>query len=294
MRASLPTEEGVVDRDGVEIAYEVYENDGPTVFLLPTWSIFHSRIWKMQVPYLARHFRVVVADGRGTGHSGRPAGPAGYTVSQFAEDAFAVMDATKTAASVFVSLSCGALWALEIGDRAPHRVAGSVFIGPAVPLAPQLDERRVQRCDEIISDPQEWEKYNVAYWHREHLGFLGFVVAKMFTEPHSTKPIEDSISWGLDTSPQVLTDSDRALDTVTRLGVGRQAKRARYPILVIQGDHDAVRNPAQAASFAELSRGDLLKLQGSGHAPNVRDPVQVNLAIKEFVDRLAARKTVLA
>ena len=30
----------------------------PTVLLLPTWSIIHSRHWKMQIPYLARHCRV--------------------------------------------------------------------------------------------------------------------------------------------------------------------------------------------------------------------------------------------
>jgi pimeloyl-ACP methyl ester carboxylesterase len=288
MRAVEPDRTGVVDRDGVSIVYDVYENVGPTVFLLPTWSIFHSRFWKMQIAYLARHFRVLVPDGRGSGRSGRPTGPAGYTVSQFVGDALAVMDATDTAASVLVSLSCGALWALEMGDKAPERVRGSVFIGPAVPLAPQLEERKAQGRDEVFPDPEEWEKYNVEYWHREYGDFLDFIVGKMFTEQHSTKPIEDAISWGFDTSPQVLTDSDRALDTVTRLGVGRQAKRVGYPVLVIHGDQDAVRNPTQGTALAKLTRGELILLVGSGHAPNLRDPVKVNLAIRDFVERAAS------
>ena len=57
-RARYPDEEGYVERDGVRVFYEVYGDGEPTVLLLPTWSIIHSRHWKLQIPYLARHFRV--------------------------------------------------------------------------------------------------------------------------------------------------------------------------------------------------------------------------------------------
>ena len=61
---------------------------------MPTWSIIHSRHWKLQIPYLARHSRVVTFDGRGNGRSDRPADPAAYREEEFAADALAVMDAT--------------------------------------------------------------------------------------------------------------------------------------------------------------------------------------------------------
>ena len=44
--------------------------------LLPPCPISHSRIWKAQIHYLARHHRVVVYDGRGNGNSDSP-DPAG-------------------------------------------------------------------------------------------------------------------------------------------------------------------------------------------------------------------------
>ena len=95
-RARYPDDEGYVERDGVRIFWERYGDGEPTVLLLPTWSIVHSRHWKLQIPYLARHFRVITFDGRGNGRSDRPTGAEAYRTDEFAADALAVMDATAT------------------------------------------------------------------------------------------------------------------------------------------------------------------------------------------------------
>ena len=91
-RACYPDETGYVERDGVRVFYEVYGSGEPTILLLPTWSIVHSRVWKMQIPYLARHCRVVTYDGRGNGRSDRPEAPEAYAETEFAADALAVLD----------------------------------------------------------------------------------------------------------------------------------------------------------------------------------------------------------
>ena len=75
MRAREPDLEGFVESDGVKLGYEVFGQGTPTVLLLPTWVIVHSRVWKMQVPYLADHFRVVTFDGPGNGWSDRSTDP---------------------------------------------------------------------------------------------------------------------------------------------------------------------------------------------------------------------------
>src|SRR2546429_3666297 len=107
-RARYPDNEGYVERDGVRVHYEVFGSGEPTVLLLPTWSIVHSRVWKMQVPYLARHYRVVTFDGRGNGRSDRPVTAEAYAETEFAADALAVMEATATEKAIIVSLSRGA------------------------------------------------------------------------------------------------------------------------------------------------------------------------------------------
>ena len=142
-RARYPDDSGYVERDGVRLFYEVYGSGAPTVFLLPTWSIVHSRHWKMQIPYLARHCRVVTFDGRGNGRSDRPAGTAAYLEDEFADDTLAVMDATGTGRATLVGLSCAAVFGTILAVDHPDRVDGIVYIAPAVGLAPGHPERQV-------------------------------------------------------------------------------------------------------------------------------------------------------
>ncbi len=104
-RARYPDSEGFVERDGQRLFYEVYGEGEETIFLIPTWSLVHSRHWKMQIPYFARHFRVLVMDGLGNGRSDRCRDPRRYDVEEFARDCLAVMDATGTERAVMVSLS---------------------------------------------------------------------------------------------------------------------------------------------------------------------------------------------
>jgi pimeloyl-ACP methyl ester carboxylesterase len=285
MRAVAPDAEGSVTRDGVRVHYERYGSGTPTVLLLPTWSLVHSRHWKMQVPYLAKHHTVVTFDGRGNGRSDRPAEPAAYTVAEFAADALAVMDATETERAVLVSVSRGALWSLRLCAEHPERVLGAIFIAPAVPFAPAPAERRVvQRFDDVTERPVGWEKYNAHHWKADYRDFVEFFMGRIFTEPHSTKQYEDAVGWALETDPATLIATHYGVDDCTAQVIGRLAADVRCPVLVIHGSDDGIRSHAQGVALAERTSGALVTLEGSGHFPHTRDPVRVNLLIKRFVD----------
>lgn len=74
MRAGEPDRSGYVNGDGVDIHYEVFGSGSPALLLLPTWNL-RPRCWRMQVPYPARHLRLVTYDGQGNGRSDRPPDP---------------------------------------------------------------------------------------------------------------------------------------------------------------------------------------------------------------------------
>jgi pimeloyl-ACP methyl ester carboxylesterase len=259
------------------------------VLFLPTWSIIHSRCWKMQVPYLARHCRVITFDGRGNGRSDRPAEAAAYAETEFAADAIAVLDATGTDRAFLVGLSLGSQRGLVLAAEHPERVAGLAVIGPALPIGVQSDRAQaLSSFDARLESYEGWAKYNRHYWLEHYAEFLEFFFAHAYNEPHSTKQIEDAVGWALETTPETLI--------ATQLGPGldeadarRLAAKVRCPVLVIHGKRDAIRAHQSGAEFAELTRGRLLTLEESGHVPNARHPVAVNTALREFVGLPARR-----
>lgn len=283
-RARYPDSEGYIERDGVRVFWERYGAGEQTVLLLPTWSVVPARFWKAQIPYLARHFGVLTFDGRGAGRSDRPVGVDAYLTDQFAADAIAVMDANGVDRATLVSLSCGALWATILAADHPDRVTGSVFISPAVALSPQHPEREGIPLDEPLNTDEGWAKYNTHFWSRDYRAFLEFFFGKCFSEPHSTKQIEDCISWGLETSPEVLSDASRGIAAGGQEPFFERVGRVRCPTLVIHGDADEVRPHAQGAALARVTGGELVTLHGCGHIPLSRDPVRINLLIREFVE----------
>ena len=281
-RARYPDTDGYLERDGVRIHYEVHGHGDPTVLLLPTWSIVSSRMWKMQVPYLARHARSSPST---VGAMAAPTVQQGPTAIGWKESPPMPSQSwtPPRPRAVVVAVSCGALWAAVLAAEHPERVAGLVFISPAVGLAPGHPERQRYDFSERYESHEGWAKYNRHYWQSDYPDFLQFFFEKCFNEPHSTKAIEDCIEWGLDSTPESLIDATEGL---SRMGVGQLSgalAQIACPALVLHGDDDLVRPHAQGAALAAALGVELVTLEGSGHLPHVRDPVKVNHLLHDFI-----------
>jgi pimeloyl-ACP methyl ester carboxylesterase/predicted glycosyltransferase len=283
MRACQPIRDGYVERDGIKIFYEVFGAGEPTVLLLPTWSIIHSRHWKMQIPYLSRHCRVITFDGRGNGRSDRPTEAEAYSEREYAADAIAVLDATRTARALIVGFSRGVQRGLLLAANHPERIEAAVFIGPRYQGGGEsLQEQLVYGWEDQLETDEGWARYNRWYWQRDYLGFLEFFFSKAFAEPHSTKPIEDCLDWGLDTTGETLVLTCLAPELKPD-ELRDLARRVRCPVLVVHGKGDAIQSATRGIALAEHTGGRLVLLEGSGHAPHVRDPVKINLLLRDFI-----------
>jgi pimeloyl-ACP methyl ester carboxylesterase len=284
VRAIEPDESGSVRG----IYWERFGDGEPTVLFVPPWAIVHSRIWKMQVPYFARHFRVVVFDPRGNGRSERPANVAAYAETEYARDALAVMDASGTEEAVVVSLSLGAQRALLLADAHPERVLGLAFIAPAVRIVPDHPMRGhyAQLFEHELDTDEGWAKMNAPYWRRDYRAFVEFFFSTAFSEPHSTKQIEDAVGWGLETDAETLIATALA-DGLDERTTREIAARIRCPVLVIHGVDDGIRPVAAGEELAAVTGGEFMRMAGVGHCPQARKPVAVNLALREFVERAA-------
>jgi pimeloyl-ACP methyl ester carboxylesterase len=250
-RARYPDLEAFAERDGVRIWYEVYGHGEPTTVLVPTWQIIHSRLWKAQIPYLARQGRVVTFDPRGNGRSDRPSTPDGYAVREMAADILTVMDATETDRAVLVTLSAGTARALVVASEHPERVAGLVAIAPSLAIGERLGERRYP-FDEVLDTDERWAKDNIHYWRRDFEGYLEFFFSRCFTELHSTKQIEDCVGWGLEIGAETLAlGEDAAVPGSPARCSSWWATRTRSPAWV-PGLPSARRSPTGGSSCSRV------------------------------------------
>ena len=283
MRAREPDEVGEIERDGVRVGYELFAGPvgAPTVVLLTSWAIVHMRQWKAQVPFLAREFRVITVEGRGNGVSDRPPDPAAYLDREAVEDVVAVLDTTGTDRAVAIGLSLGARRALQLAAWHPERVAGVVSIGAALPwpLPPGFEE--------IRGSHEGWEKANRHYWLADYRGWVEFFMSQVVTEPHSTKQWEDLVEWGLDTDGATLANTVAGVGEPSAADAEDICRAVRCPVLVVHGDADAVTPYENGVAIAEWTGGSLVTVRGGGHAPTVREPVRVNLLLREFLRSLS-------
>ncbi|MFI5915066.1 alpha/beta fold hydrolase [Dactylosporangium sp. NPDC051541] len=301
MRAREPDDEGFVECDGLKLHYERHGTGGPTILLMPSWTIVHAQTWKMQVPYLARHHRVVLYDGPGNGRSDRPLQPAAYHHTNQVGYALRVLDAPGTDRALVCGLSMAARWVLELAADHPERVLGIMTIAGAIPLrdaGPDTDAEDAflaappdlppSRVPELGQDPPaHWAKWNRRYWLEHFDDFAAFFFGQCFSEPHSTKAIEDAVGWAGETTPEVLL-AEAAWPAPGYNDIARWSARLRCPALHVHGSDDRIVPLPVAEELARLTGGRLVVLEGAGHVPVAGDPVRSNVLIHEFAERLRA------
>ena len=266
MRAREPDTVGTVDVDGVTIAYESFGAVGPAILLMPTWCVVHARAWKMQVPYLSRHFRVVTWDGPGNGDSSRPVDRAAYTPQAHVRYALAVLDAVGIERATAVASSGGTHRTLMLAADHPGRIEAVAFVGPYTHL---------------VADPPRAVDAALATGDLDH--FLEVFMTAAFSEPHSTKAIEDGIAWGHGTTMEILraTQGDPP-----DLGAYRSmCDRIEQPVLIVQGTEDKLTPQHHGSTLADAigDNARLVLIEGGGHRTDLRDPVRFSVLLRDFV-----------
>jgi len=280
-RALYPDADGVVEREGVRVHWERYGSGSPAYLLLPTWEALHSRTWKCQIPYLARYGTVITFDPRGNGRSDRPRDPALYARREYAGDAVAVLDAAGVDRALVVAW-CDLGESLILAAEHPDRVAGLFEIAPAVQLADMQPEPVAYPFDEPLDTDEGWAKENRHYWLRDWRGYTEFFFGECFSEPHSTKPLEDAVGWALETDPETMLLrfrgwNDKVIDRTEATALG---DRLSCPGVVIHGTEDRLVEPGRGRAVAETLGWGHVSLEGSGHGPHARDPVRTNLLLR--------------
>jgi pimeloyl-ACP methyl ester carboxylesterase/predicted glycosyltransferase len=264
-----PTRQGFVERNGVRSWYGQFGDAGPWLAFAPIYQIANTHMLKGVVPYLAEHFRVVVMDLRGNGRSDRPRSRKDYSFDHYYGDFVAVLDRLEVDRIAVVGISATAMTALRLAAEQPQRVSHLVIAGGFADRV--LDAAAAEAAEGTLKRMREdWAEY------------LDSFFTIVFSEPHSTKPYEDSVvhsGWA--------TDGETvAMGFAGWFGADmrEQAKSIRCPTLVIHGDNDRRVPYAKGEEIARLVPGArLLTVGGGGHLMHARDPVAFSRAVRDFI-----------
>jgi pimeloyl-ACP methyl ester carboxylesterase/UDP:flavonoid glycosyltransferase YjiC (YdhE family) len=252
-----------IHRPDARIFYQVTGSGTRDLFLLPQCQVVtHSRMWKYQVPYLSRYFRVLTMDPRGNGRSDRP--PTGYDVDSRYGDFVAVVDEVARPPFALVAFSCAAPLAFRYAVAHPDRLSHLILLsGQYAESVPQPFEERVAQV--IRGDFDNWRTR---------------LFKRIFPEPHSLKGIEDCVVWAGETTPDVLIESLRAIDG---LDVHELLGQIRVPTLALHGTQDKIVPYSHAQKMvAAIPGARLVTFDRGGHGLFGRDAVKVNRLVRDF------------
>lgn len=258
------------------IAYGALGRDEATALLLVMGMGFSSRAWGLLPERLARAFRVVVLDNRGTGGSTAP--PRGFSVADLADDAAAVVEAARAAPAVAFGISMGGMVALELALRHPEAVSalalGATFAGwkgraRAGPLA----------MAELVAG----SLLSRAGAHR-------LVGRALVSGPTLRDDYARFAAWMKDVGRGAPSLVARQALAVTRYDVTSRLGELRVPTLVLTGDADRVVPAENSRRLAAAIPGARLVLfPGAGHVFPLEKLEETAAALEEFFGGAAGR-----
>lgn len=276
MRARYPDSEGFVERNGAKVFYELYDHDGPTILLAQSWQTSHSRMWKMQIPYLSRHFRVVTYDPVGNGKSDREVEASRFKGSEVIADAIAVLDETETETCVVAGLSYGGGLVTIMAALHPERFDGLIPIAASHAWGVPPEDG-----DEV------WARYGAEFWREDWRGFVEQFFDACCSDPHSTKGYDDLVGWAMETTGEIISRQSEAGQSFDLDELEAAVRSIDMPCLIVHGTDDRIINFESSLSLQKMiPNAELLRIEGSGHVPTGRYAVQVNHAIKGFMERV--------
>ena len=266
-RAREPDQTGFVAHGGVRVAYESFGQGEQTILCLPSWTLVNQRQWKAQVPYLARHCRVVTFDARGNGASDAPRSRPPTARARWPE--------TRSPCSTF-SASSGRRWWVTRSERAagahPRRRASGARDGRGLHR-----RRRPIRAQPRPAASTSAPSATSTRAGNASTGTTGGATSRasaewffgmMFPEPHSTRQIESGRRVGERDDRRAARRRPSVPRGWTRREARELARRVRCPVLVIHGADDAVSAVTpDGAELAAETGGRLVTMEGSGHSP---------------------------
>jgi aminoacrylate hydrolase len=252
--------------------YEVHGNpDGPPV-LLSSGLGGSATYWAPNVAALAKRYRVITYDHRGTGRSQREV-PGDLTLEAIGGDIVELLDALDIPQVTLIGHAIGGMAGLAIALSAPERLARLVVINGWA----KLDQHTARCFDTRLallrdSGPR-------AYLHAQPL-FL--YPAQWISDHHDALAADEEAMLAHFPGAEMV---QRRVAAARRFDVAKRLHDIAVPTLVVVSEDDMLVPPAQGELLAAgIRHAQLARMATGGHACNVTRADHFNMWLLDWLD----------
>jgi len=251
-----------LNRDGVNIHYEVYGSGSPLILTHGYSST--SAMWQGQIDTLSKHHKLVLWDVRGHGLSDYPDDPASYSEALTVGDIAALLDTIGADKAIVGGLSLGGYMSLAFHRAHPERVRALLIIDTG-PGFKKDDAREV------------WNKRardTGDRFEREGLDVLKSLSAERASVTH-----RNAKGLALAARGMLAQRDARVIESLPDIKV---------PSLVVVGADDTPFLAASDYMAAKIPGARKVVIPNAGHAVNIDQPRAFIDAVLPFLDGLKA------
>lgn len=230
--------------------------------------------WGAEQKALARRFRVLAVDLRGSGLSAVTTEK--FSIQDLADDVASVLDEAKISTANIVGFSMGGLVAQALALAAPSRVKSLVLAAAFATTNPQAGlflKAVASVYRDGVSTKQLFDL--VLPWL-----FSPQFLADPRSLPYTTYPEEE-------VAEQSREDWLRLLDAQLTFDARAQLCKIEAPTLVVCGDEDRLAPLAGAQELAKGIEGSILKVVAGGHLMNIESPDEFMAHIEDFLSSVS-------
>jgi pimeloyl-ACP methyl ester carboxylesterase len=249
-----------LDRDGVNIHYEVHGSGAP--LLLTHGYSSTSAMWQGQIAALSKQHKLTLWDMRGHGQSDYPDDAAAYSEALTVGDMAVLLDKAGAGSAIIGGLSLGGYMSLAFYRAHPDRVRALLIIdtGPGF----KKDEAR-----------DAWNKR--AHDTGDRFEREGLEVLKSASRERSSVVHRDASG---------LARAARGMLTQRDAGVIETLPQIKVPSLVVVGADDTPFLAASDYMAAKIPGAQKVVIPAAGHAANIDQPQAFIDAVMPFLDGL--------
>jgi 3-oxoadipate enol-lactonase len=263
--------------DGVRLHYEAFGRRNLPAVLMIQGLGADKHGWDMQRFALARNYRVIAFDNRGSGRSDKPFGP--YSIDEMADDAVAVLDDAGVDSAHVVGASMGGAISQLMCLRHPTRVL-------SLTLA----------CTACRNQP--WRRELLERWmhtaQERGMGAMTSEAARWVMAPRSFRRLLPTFGWlgpfAMGRPAHSFVAQIRAILAASD-DLAEQLHRVHVPTLVIVGNQDILTPRGDSEEIADRIPGaELVVISGAAHGFMVEHASTFNKIVNEFLHRASQAK----